>query len=544
MITAATVVAGTVVSCSSDDPGTGLTETSEKSSTPLMMEANDLDTHIIDDDYRTCYEIFVRSFYDSDGDGIGDLNGVDRKLDYIGDMGFNMIWLMPVMPSTTYHKYDVTDYMSVDSEYGTVSDFQKLVDDCHTRDIKVIIDLVLNHTSSEHPWFKAAEAYLLDLAPYDDPDPAECRYVDYYNFSREQKSGYCPLGDSGWYYEAQFWSGMPDLNLSSDNVRDELSGIIGYWLSTGVDGFRLDAVTYYYTGSTDSNIEFLNWVSDTAKSYDPDVYIVGEAWTDISSYSQLYASGIDSFFDFDFAGQGGIIAKTVSGTTSGGASSYGEAVINAETLLGSVRENYIDAPFFTNHDVGRAAGFFAGDGADAKIKMAHAMNLFMGGTCFLYYGEELGMKGSGKDENKRLPMFWSEDADAEGMTLSPAGSDKVEMKYPSFEEQAGDPYSIFNFIKQAIKLRNIHPEIARGSSTLMEELSDERICVLRKDYDGSALYIIFNISENAEDVDISLLGNDLALAGMLQTSEDAPSVKTTEKGDIAVMPPYSVLLLK
>ena len=111
------------------------------------------DLNIIDDNYRNYYEIFVYSFYDSNGDGIGDLNGVTQKLDYIQDMGFNGIWLMPVMPSTTYHKYDVKDYCAIDSQYGTIDDFKNLVDECHKRGINVVIDMVINHTSSSHQWF-------------------------------------------------------------------------------------------------------------------------------------------------------------------------------------------------------------------------------------------------------------------------------------------------------------------------------------------------------------------------------------------------------
>ena len=111
---------------------------------------------VIDDNYRTWYEIFVYSFYDSDGDRIGDLQGVISKLDYVEELGFNGIWLMPIMPSPSYHKYDVTDYKAIDPQYGTMEDFEKLVQECDKRGIKLIVDLVLNHTSSEHPWFTAA----------------------------------------------------------------------------------------------------------------------------------------------------------------------------------------------------------------------------------------------------------------------------------------------------------------------------------------------------------------------------------------------------
>ena len=142
--------------------------------------------NIIDDNYRNYYEIFVYSFYDSDSDGTGDLNGVTQKLDYIQDMGFNGIWLMPIMPSDTYHKYDVKNYCEIDPKYGTIDDFKNLVGEAHKRGINVIIDMVINHTSSSHKWFIDACSYLRKLDKDKEPEVAECPYVEYYHFSREK----------------------------------------------------------------------------------------------------------------------------------------------------------------------------------------------------------------------------------------------------------------------------------------------------------------------------------------------------------------------
>ena len=203
----------------------------------------------------TTYEIFVGSFMDSDGDGTGDLGGVLEKLDYLcdgkdtagDDLGCNGIWLMPVFPSPTYHKYDVTDYKSIDPQYGTMEDFDAFLAACHERGIRVILDLPLNHTSSEHPWFRKAADYLCGLPEGAEPSVKDCRYAAYYNFSREAQNGYAALSDSGWYYEARFWEGMPDLNLDSPQVRSQIASIAEFWLDKGVDGFRLDAVTSFYT---------------------------------------------------------------------------------------------------------------------------------------------------------------------------------------------------------------------------------------------------------------------------------------------------------
>ena len=176
-------------------------EGDEVTALSLMQQVNTAEENVIDDNYRTYYEVFVYSFYDSDGDGIGDLKGLTENLDYINDgdpetdtdLGCNGIWLMPIMPSTTYHKYDVTDYEAIDPAYGTMDDFTTLVDECHKRGINVIIDFVMNHTSSQHEWFQTAYQYLQGLPKGAEPDASECPYVDYYNFSKEKLGGYYPV---------------------------------------------------------------------------------------------------------------------------------------------------------------------------------------------------------------------------------------------------------------------------------------------------------------------------------------------------------------
>ena len=496
--------------------------------------------NVIDDKYRTTYEIFVYSFYDSDGDGIGDLKGVTKKLDYINDgddatdtdLGCNEIWLMPVSPSPTYHKYDVTDYKDIDPQYGTIEDFDELVDECHKRGINVILDLVLNHTSVEHPWFKAS---------------SEAPYNDYYNFSTEPQDGYEAFAGSDLYYEARFWSGMPDLNLDNEAVRDEIKDITQFWIDHGVDGFRLDAVSYYYTGDDSKNIEFLTWLNDTVKSQKEDAYIVGECWTNSSTYLKYYKSGVDSFFDFDFAGSEGTIAGVARGTSA--AANYGKALEKIESQLAEISDTAIDAPFYTNHDMARSAGYYTGKGSQDKIKLAGALNLLMTGNAFIYYGEELGMKGSGKDENKRAPMQWSS-TDLTGMCNGPADMDKFDMKYPALDEQAADEYSIFNYYKAAIKLRNMFPVIARGKTVVVDSLSDSDISAfIREKREGSSydtdeekLLILINTSDEAKTVDISTddMSKDYGnIVYSLCTSEE----KCEYNGGKVVIPAYGIAVL-
>jgi len=217
----------------------------------------DQELQIIDDNYRNYYEIFLYSYCDSNGDGIGDINGLIQKLDYINDgdpqtktdMGFNGIWLMPIMPSTTYHKYDVIDYYSIDPQYGTLDDFKRLVAECDKRGIKLIIDFVYNHTSSQNEWFLTACEYLQGLEKGEEPNLEDCPYFGYYNFTKDASAGggYYQVGTTEWFYEGSFWEEMPDLNLGNEQVRSEIEKIASYWMDLGVGGFRLDAVKEFYS---------------------------------------------------------------------------------------------------------------------------------------------------------------------------------------------------------------------------------------------------------------------------------------------------------
>jgi len=524
--------------------------TGETEQTEITDVTETIPLNIIDDNYRTYYEVFVYSFCDSDGDGIGDLQGLISKLDYINDgddttdtdLGCNGIWLMPVSPSPTYHKYDVMDYYDIDSDYGTIEDFKELLAECDKRGIKVIMDLVLNHSSSRNPWFTEACAYLKELGD-GEPDPEACPSFDYYHFSKEQGAGCYAVEGTDWYYEAQFFSEMPDLNLDSEALRAEIEKIAGFWLDMGVGGFRLDAVKEFYTGNPQANIAFLNWFVTMVREKKEDAYLVGEAWLDISDYAQYYESGIDSLFNFAFADKDGIISKVINGSS---ASRYGSVSASLQETFGQYNENYIDAPFYTNHDMGRSAGYYAGENSEKQTKLAGAMNLFMSGSAFLYYGEELGMKGSGKDENKRAPMYWSMDAEKEGMCDGPAGMDDLQMKFDSLEEQEQSPDSIYQYYKKAIKIRNQNPEIARGEVEYLEELSGDSFCVLKKKWEGSEVLLVFHTGAETEELDmngITINGMEISeenVRGMLETGEEKIGILDGR----VTMPGYSVLVLK
>lgn len=518
-----------------------------------LVSGQEVETLAPEDKYRTYYEIFVGSFWDSNGDGTGDLAGVTEKLDYLNDgdsstdsdLGITGIWLMPIMPANTYHKYDVTDYTMIDPDYGTMADFDELVAACNERGINLIIDLVMNHTSSSHPWFKAATAYLREIGDAE-PDPQQCPYVEYYHFTKTPLVGYAKVSGTDWYYECPFWSEMPDLDLYNENVRAEFKEICKFWLDRGVAGFRLDAVKEFVSGNTEKNVEILTWFNDMVKEMKPDAYLVGEAWTSQPEYAKYYASGIDSLFDFAFADQTGNLVKFVSGTYL--ANSYGEYINRGEERFAEQSDHAINAPFYSNHDMDRAAGYYTGEWAAQQVKMAGALNMTMTGNVFLYYGDEIGMQGGGKDENKRLAMRWSADEKAAGMCKSPAAADtNIQQTYPALDEQMQDDSSLYNYYKNVIRLRNQFPSIRKGSTQQLDSLSDSEVCALLKEDGGERVILLYNMSATVKTVELAGAtledGTELNVK-MLEATLVAGETPVTVDGTTLTMPEYSVAVLK
>ena len=495
--------------------------------------------NIIDDNYRNYYEIFVYSFYDTDGDGIGDINGVTEKLDYIKDMGFNGIWLMPIMPSTTYHKYDVVDYCNIDKQYGTLEDFKKLLKEAHARDIRVTIDFVMNHSSSQNPWFLDACSYLKTLGENEEPDASVCPYVDYYHFSRQGKDGYKTVTGTNWYYEAWFDYIMPDLNWESDALKEEFKKIADFWIDLGVDGFRMDAAMHFEENEVDFNTEILNWFYTYCLSKNPDFYMVSEVWSDKSTIANYYASLTPSMFNFSVCGAEGPIIKAARSGKS--ASKFVDAMIDYQNTYSAKNPDYIDAPFLSNHDQVRVANSMPGN--MNSLKMAAGLLLTMNGSPFVYYGEEIGMMSTGqKDENKRLPMVWSK-TDLSGMTNGPSNSDKeFEAVKLGVDEQEQDPDSLLNFYKRALRIRNENPEIARGTVEKINSLCSGSQAAITKNYEGSVIGIVYNTSLE-EAISVDLTGT--ALEGMeIRGYMSTTGAEVTIDGQILDMPAGTICILK
>jgi glycosidase len=502
--------------------------------------------NIVDDAYRTWYEVFVPSFYDADGDGTGDLAGLTVKLDYLNDgkgggLGITGIWLMPIMPSPSYHKYDVTDYENVDPSYGTLGDLEQLATECHKRGIRLIIDYEFNHTSSQHPWFLSATQAIRD-----NPDnPGSNPYLAYYNFvhGTPASSGYAPVGTTGWYYEAEFTSSMPDLNLDNTAVRAELEKSAQFWLGLGVDGFRLDAVQTYYgttsSGDIDRNIALIDWFTGVCQSVDPDAYIVGEVWSNATTIADYYRSDATSFFAFPFAQATGLVASTLNGTGSNAsAQSFCKATAAWQGMLQEYDTQAIDAPFIGNHDTARPAGFFSGD--LQKTKMAAGLYLTMSGGPFVYYGEEIGMTGSRTDPDKRGPMLWS-DTVTTGMTAGPPGMEPAKVLFPAEDVQDADALSLLNYYRRALRLRNENPEIARGTVSVLGGIADPEVCAVAKTWNGSRIILVINTSNEAKILEFSRTANRYAgIRGYLSATGAAPTLR----GDRLTLPPMSIVVLK
>lgn len=456
------------------------------------------------DNYGVYYEIFVGSFSDSNDDGLGDLQGLINRLDYLNDgnpdsgksLGVDGLWLMPIMPSSTYHKYDVRDYENIDPGYGTIDDFEQLITEADARGIDVMIDLVLNHTSNQHPWFKAAKKAMED-GNMDSP------YLDYYTLVTENemengKTYYPFYGD--YYYEGNFSSSMPELNMDSPAVRDEILNIMQYWYDLGVKGFRLDAAKYIYFGDDTKNIEFWNWFVSEAKKMRSDTYIVGEVWSGDSLIAPYYESF--SNFDFGMSGQQGAVATVANGEDD--VNWFVSYLDRYRNIIEGVNPDAILTPFISNHDMNRAAGYLNVE--DNTMYSAASMYILSSGNPFIYYGEEIGMKGSrgttNTDANRRLAMLWGDKdtvKDPIGTTYSPDQQINGTVK-----QQLKDEESLFNHYKKLIMIRHANPEIARGEYTALKFDGYYTFGGFLSTYQNSTVGVFHNVGESEITIDLSL----------------------------------------
>lgn len=467
---------------------------------------SNLKANYINDNYRNYYQIFVGSFSDSNGDGIGDLKGIINRLDYLNDGDFNSgkslgitgIWLNPIMPSPSYHKYDIVNYKTIDSSFGDLNDFKELIKEAKKRNINVIIDLVINHTSIYHPWFKKFKQAVLD-------DNINNKYYSYYKMVTKAEmvsyhGHYFHTIKNDRYYEGNFSDQMPELNFDNPNVKNEIIDIVKFWLDLGVAGFRLDAAKYIYFNEEEKNIDFWTWFTNETKKIKNDVYIVGEVFDSDDIIIPYYKN----FSNFDFGIHGGSPESSLVSVIKGyeSVNSYIDYIISYKNKVTKINPNAILAPFISNHDIDRPAGIFS----ETKfLKEMANFYILSYGTPFIYYGEEIGMKGSrtpgvNTDADRRLAMLWG-DNDKVQNPIGSTYSNNLQIK-SNVQKQILDKESLYNHYKKLLMIRNAYPEIARGNYTNLNLNISDNVGGFIAQYNQMKSIIIHNVSN--EDIIIDL----------------------------------------
>uniref|UniRef100_A0A486XXI4 Alpha-amylase n=1 Tax=Rheinheimera sp. BAL341 TaxID=1708203 RepID=A0A486XXI4_9GAMM len=512
------------------------------------------------------YQIWPRSYYDTNGDGHGDFNGMTSKLPYLQDLGVTALWLTPMFEAPSYHGYDFTEFYQVESDYGSMAEFEAFVKAADAKGMKVILDLVINHISSEHDWFKRSAA-------------GEAPYKDYFIWRDDM-----PAAGSGWghawsdndqpdavwhynarrnaYYYAAFGASQPDVNLHHPDVVAEMKKMAKFWLDKGVAGFRLDAVRFAMEGGPDAQADTLDTMAywqdfnQYVKSVNPQAYLVGEAWVDIPVAARYYGEGkgLDQGFDFEVGYNIlGLLKPDASGEAQFGTmNSNANKVADAAILQRNVKQRADSeaplsffAPFLTNHDQERIAYQLAEH--DAKAKLAAAMLFSSPGTPYIYYGEEIGLTqgGTGHDVYKRAPMLWDNSQQAgftqannswvEQLALFGDGfpnwypyflSQQLQAEDRSVAAQQAKPDSIWQLYKLLIAQKKQRPELGTEGGYHVTQLDNGVVQIMRELNGSQSLYVL-NVTDQPADISainrdgltaswaFDLDGNTLAAHGLL-----------------------------
>jgi glycosidase len=458
----------------------------------------------IDDNYRVFYQIFVGSFSDSNGDGTGDIRGIINRFDYLNDgdiadsdsLGVQGIWLTPIYLSNTYHKYDAINYYTIDPKFGTMEDLEELIALCHERNVKLILDLPINHTALSNSWFQQfAQAHKVG--------DVENQYYDYYVYGTindfvGKKYNSIP-GCTGEYYECNFDSGMPELNFDNPEVRQAVLDVAKFYLDKGIDGFRFDAIKYIYYGETQKSVDFWKWYMGELTAYKEDIYCVGECWS-ADAETLRYVEALNCFnFQLASSGVEGYIARTAKG---GNLATYTNYLQNYQASVLESNPNGMVMSFLSNHDNDRIAGALTV--SSGTMFMGANLNILTPGSPFIYYGEEIGLKGSrgssNTDANRRLAMLWGDD----DTVKNPYGSTYAS-KYQTngtVADHLANPTSLLQHYEKLINVRTKYPEIARGTYTALT-YSTSKFGGFKVEYNGSVIGIFHNVSTEPITIDLA-----------------------------------------
>lgn len=481
------------------------------------------------------YEIWPRSFKDADGDGHGDFRGMIQGLPHLQSLGVDAIWLTPVFEAPSYHGYDFEDFYAIERDYGTMADFEAFVAASHARDIKVVLDLVINHISDRHDWFlKSARR--------------EPGYEDFFIWRDERPAGWgqawsnTPNPAAVWhwnatrrqYYYGAFGGSQPDVNLRNPKVVEEMNRLASFWLEKGVDGFRLDAVRYAIEdgpipGQADTQATFDYWNQFAAhvRSVKPDAMLVGEAWADLGTVGRYRdgGKGLDSAFDFEFGELViGILNPDTPRSADFGTLSADAPLKGRDDLWNNLRKRHAAAPmgyfspFLTNHDQTRIGHVLKGDMAKGKI--AASLLATTPGTLYLYYGEEIGLGQfkTGDDRYRRAVMPWTE---ARNAGFNATGRNWLDAPtYPpnpdgdrpwwgaywqaqigqgrSVQAQDAAPDSLLNHYRKMLAIRAANPRLAMPEEIRYFPVDDPRVWAVQSIGGGGATWVLVNLDSTAQ----------------------------------------------
>lgn len=443
---------------------------------------------------KVFYQIFVRSFCDSNQDGIGDLKGIHSKLDYLQDLGVEGIWLSPIFKSPSYHKYDVTDYYQIDPEYGTLEDLQALVKKAHSLGIQVILDFVLNHTSSLHPWFldaqKGRDSTYRNFYIWKNREEIKALGLERRKVTADsQERNPWHLMHGGEKYYGFFWREMPDLNLDYPPLKKTLFDCAKYWLNQGIDGFRMDAAKHIFLPHEMFKAPlFWKEFRKEMEAVKPDFYLVGEVWDSMEVIAPFY-QGLKANFNFELSYALQDFIKT--GTLK---KALIKKLLEGYSMYQTYNPNFIDATMLSNHDMNRVASL---EGASlAKLKMAASILFTLPGQPYIYYGEELGMKGKKPDENIREAFLWDTRNKDSFRTNWKKPKYNTDSKVSPLSEQQKDAESIYHHYKKLIHLRKTNPALGQVFQPNLEAIHglDARIFAFKRSHTSGNVSVFHNTS--------------------------------------------------
>lgn len=523
------------------------------------------------------YEVSARAYYDSNGDGIGDLKGLTQKLDYIKRLGVDCIWLLPIFPSPLIDDgYDIADYYNVHPDLGTIDDFKELIAETHKRGMRIIADLVVNHTSDQCEWFKQAEA--------DENSP----YRDYYVWSDSNKLYsdariiFVDTETSNWawsekaqkYYWHRFYSCQPDLNYDNPAVREEMKKIMRFWLDMGIDGFRADAVPYLIEreGTNCENLPethaYLKELRQLIDKEYPDCILLAEANQWPQDLRPYFAEGNEFHMAFQFPLMPRIFKALAKSDCS--------PIIDILKMTPQIPETCQWCTFLRNHDELTLEmvteedrqflwDFYAPvkrmrqnlgirrrlapllDGNCQKIQLLYAVLFSLPGTPIIYYGDEIGMGDNIYLEDRdgvRTPMQWNSEKNAgfsnvmeEKLYLPVIKSDQFSYLRINVAAQQKDPSSLFNKIRKMLSVRKANPVMAVGAYEIINHPHYPALLFIKRTDERDTILALHNLSMSTIPIDLE---NHLQEGQILY---DLMDEKILQEHSLE-LPPHSFIWLK